>query len=133
MFQSEGIIKSSNQDPTQKPDWYYLAIDQDFTEYYNSFIKKGSISSGIYSPRNGPHITFIAGEKEELEIKTLIADSFLGNTIPFLYDNTVYTDGRSFWMDIQCPELDSIRIACGLEKRKFPYHLTLGNIKNAKI
>lgn len=132
LFKGIGIIKSSTINTNQKPNWYYVSVDTDFSEYYNSFIKKGTLSRGFDYPRNGPHITFIAGEKEQYPINIKVADSYLDQPVTFFYDNTVYTDQKSFWLNIFCPQLDDIRIACGLDKRKFSYHLTLGNIKNFK-
>lgn len=110
----------------QKPGWYYLSIDDDFSRYYAWFCR---FVGGWDLPLNGCHITIIAGEKEE----KIISPSdipYLGQEVEFFYDPVVMTEGRSFWINVKCPTADFIRNKIGLPCKWRGYHVTLGNLKN---
>lgn len=108
----------------KKPGWFYLAVDKEISDYYNSFMQRSWLL-----PRNGPHITFIAGEHEPRIVNRKEVEQYMNAPITFLYDPIIHTDNRSFWIDIECHALEDIRFNLGLPPRKFNYHLTLGNYK----
>ena len=119
-----GTVAVSSGD--QKPGWYYLSVDDDFSRYYAWFCR---MTGGWDLPLNGCHITFIAGEKEG----DLIDPSrvpLLGQEVEFYYDPIIMTEGRSFWINVKCPILDELRESLGLPCKWRGYHVTLGNLKN---
>lgn len=118
----EGFVTWNQTD--SKPGWFYLSVNREISDYYNSFMERK-----WFLPRNGPHITFIAGEHEPRLINHKEVMQYVNCPIPFLYDPIVLTDRRSFWIDIECQALEDIRFNLGLPSRKFNYHLTLGNYK----
>lgn len=126
MFKSNGLIQGGNTD--QRAGWFYIKCDVDIFNLYNWFNSLGN--KPWAPPMNGPHITFIAGRHEERIIhKEEVAQYMLTPTL-FLYEPTVWTDGRSFWMDAYAPYVNVIRRKLGLPPRD-RLHLTLGNWKNA--
>lgn len=112
--------------PPQKSGWFYIQVEEDLANYYK---KLHNIQ--CYSPRNGPHITFIAGEKDVkiIDPTNPILEPWLYCPIPFAYDGTVCSDGRSWWIPCTSQPLNVLREKLGLGVKKFGYHITLGNIK----
>lgn len=128
MFESSGTIFVSGNN--QKPGWYYLKVDLEIAVYYNWLLyRKTGIKYQL--PLNGPHITFIAGEKDDRIVLPQEILPYINNIIPFTYDPTIYTNGRAFWMPAWSPLLDNIRLKMGLKPKSNGLHMTLGNIKNA--
>lgn len=125
MLSALGIISTSGKG--QKPGWYYLSIDDDFSRYYAWFFR---LCGGWDLPLNGCHMTFIAGEKEETGI--IPEMPYLGEEVQFFFEPQIKTDGRSFWVDSTSPRLDEIRSSMGLPIKWRGYHVTLGNLKNRK-
>jgi hypothetical protein len=123
MYQSSAEIVPSKED--QKPGWYYLKLDDDFSRYYNFLCNKQLLRWQM--PMNGCHCTVIAGEKEGRIVSQSEALSFLGKDMFFQYDGLVYTDGRTFWMNIESEDLRLVRETLGLKPRTL--HITLGNLK----
>lgn len=121
-----GTICVSSGD--QKPGWYYISIDDDFSRYYAWFCR---FAGGWDLPLNGCHMTFIAGEKEG-DIIPASQVPCLGQEVKFFYKPVVMTEGRSFWINVECPTADSIRNELGLPCKWRGYHVTLGNLKNRK-
>lgn len=124
-----GRIAVSSGD--QKPGWYYLLIDNDFSLYYRH------LCAGVFYPKwnlplNGCHMTFIAGEKEDRYVDISELGSFLLEDIEFFYQPVVVSNGESFWIDCRCPRLDEIRSSLGLPSKWNGYHVTLGNFKHKR-
>ena len=111
----------------QKPGWFSVRLDDDVSLYYRSFsYRKWNL------PMNGCHITFIAGEKE---CRMISLEDMKGYTrdIEIIFDPVVMTNGESFWIDCQAPQLDKIRDDLGLGNSfRGKYHITLGNFKNLR-
>lgn len=106
--------------------WFCVKVDDEISNYYNSFLKKGK---GGYNPcLNGAHITFIAGDREKRIVSESDMKDYLGMLIPFSYDNVVKTNSQAFWLECTAPLLNNIRSEIGLEKRE-QFHITLGNLK----
>lgn len=112
-----------------RPGWWCLQVEQDISDYYNHLFRNGNVN-GWRLPKNGPHITFIAGEKEARIVSQDDMKPYLDKQIPFCWNPVVMTDGRSFWLNCESSYLDSVRLWLGLEvPKKFGYHITLGNFK----
>lgn len=126
MFPCYGKIVSSGA--SQKPGWYYLSIDPDIGLYYGKLWSKGNKPWNL--PLNGPHITFISGEKDKRIVSIDEMKDYLGLLIEFAYNPIIKTNGRAFWIDVNIPSLNDIRMKLGLGVYyRSSFHLTLGNIK----
>jgi len=112
----------------QKPGWYGVDVCDDFAAYYNWFQSKRGMPWQL--PMNGCHITFLAGEKDNRVVGLDEMQPYDNEVVWFAFEPKVDTDGRSFWIDVQCPRLDEIRKELGLPKKPWGYHVTLGNLKN---
>jgi len=77
---------------------------------------------------NGPHVTFIAGEKDDRIVDPSELQDWMDVSIQIDYEHEVWTDGRSYWINCVAPQLDKIRASLGLRPRS-GYHITLGNTK----
>lgn len=121
MYSSFGTIDYN--DTEFKPGWLIVLICTDLAKYYGRFRK-------MALPARGPHITFVAGEKEEVQFDFNILKQYHGRRVDFEYDNIVYTNGRAFWLEVKSKQLDDIREELGLKKMKWSLHATIGNIKN---
>ena len=122
MLKSYGTIQPSGKG--QKPGWFSLRLDDDFSKYYRWFsFQKWDL------PMNGCHITFISGERESRIVDPKELEGlYMG--IQFFFNPIVMTNGESFWIDCKSPELDRIRSFLGLgESFRGKYHITLGNLK----
>lgn len=127
IYEGYGIILPSSVD--QKQGWYYVKVDDSISSYYKWFYSKAF--KQWYPCMNGCHITFIAGEKDDRIIQLEEMKDYIEKEIHFIYDNTIYTNGRAFWINCTSKDLDEIRNKLGLRKRD-NYHITLGNIKNVR-
>ncbi len=126
MFTGYGKLVSSGKN--QKPGWYYLSVDPDIGRYYGKLWSNGN--NCWNPPLNGPHITFIAGEKDEKIITDDQIRDYLGLIVGFRYDPIIKTNSRAFWIDVNIPKLNDIRANLGLKPYYRPtFHLTLGNVK----
>lgn len=111
----------------QREGWYHLKCDNNIGAYYKKLYSLGGKT--WFDCLNGCHITFIAGDRENRIISIKEMERWIGEEIEFFYDSTIYTNGRAFWLNIECEWLNRIRESYFLPRREF--HLTLGNIKNS--
>lgn len=130
MHRTSGPIRNSG--PGQNPGWFYVAIDPQLADYYRWLFRPLKLSCPAFYPcLNGPHVTFIAGDREPRLVSTQEMSGFLETEVRVDYDNVMYTNGRAFWLNCRCPALDNIRRQLDLPPRN-GYHITLGNVKNAR-
>lgn len=104
-----------------KPAWLIIKVPDDLGRYYGRFHK-------LQQPLNGTHITIVAGEKEGFADASRLKP-YVGRQVNFAYDGIVYTDRRSYWINCDCAEAQSIRAELGLQP-KANMHITIGNTKN---
>jgi len=143
MLQGTGkIIAGSSlaQFTRARPYWMVLQCDQGVMEYYrwwihNSF--KDVWGRQIYKtcrPLAGCHISIVRGEDPSVKGKKLW-DSLIGKKVPFTYTPDLQTNGKHWWLLIDCPEIIEIRQQLGLRPvPKFPLHLTVAtNAENCLV
>lgn len=128
MYRTIGIIKQSNT--TQKQGWYYLSLDDEISDYYKWFYSRAF--KNWNRCLNGCHVTFISGEKEKYKFNwdwiACYMLNLLEKEIEVCYtDNTIYTNGRAFWINCESVQLNKIRNDLNLNQKSL--HITLGNIK----
>lgn len=111
----------------QKPGWFFVSVEESISLYYK---KLSNINWN--SCLNGPHITFISGEKDDRIVNIDEISPYIGD-VTFCYDPIIYTNSKAFWMKVICPFLDDIRKNLGLNIYPKGFHLTLGNIKNEAL
>lgn len=119
----EGVIRPRPLD--QKVGWFVVGFDSDLSKYYSKL-------SGIpwLLPKNGVHVTIVAGQHEPRLITDDEMFQWIGLSVNCYTDATTWTNTESFWMNVLSDELNKLRATLGLPSRNF--HLTLGNLKNVK-
>lgn len=128
-YSISGYIKKTRfQRESLEYPWCFVAIDNQISHYYNWYCRKAF--RGWQLPLNGCHVTCIAGPKESNPVSQEKVNPFTRLDITINYSPTVYTNGRAFWLKCISSDLDRMRYLIGLPKKKFGYHITLGNWKN---
>jgi hypothetical protein len=90
---------------------------------YNRTIK-------LQLPMHGGHITVIAGKYERITKNFELWRKYEGETINFEYSNEVLHDDNYYWLTVRCKRIEDIRCELGLPPTiKWPWHLTIGNLK----
>ena len=110
--------------------WWAVQFEKDLGLMY-----RWAADVAWHPPRSGVHLTFVRGEWERYRmcIEHPLLELALGIEVSVRYDNTIYTNGESFWLSADCKLLDELREASGLGRFNRPtYHITLGNLKNLR-
>lgn len=107
-----------------------MKVDDEICEYYRRLVNIQSPSLKLNPPRDGAHITVIAGKYERPDAShEHLWGKFEGNIVEFSYQREILSDGRYFWLTVECPRIEEIRQELGLSpKIPIPWHLTIGNI-----
>jgi len=132
LIECKGILDFEVDDLTKKHKsqsvWKRTAIiktDCDMSVYYSWFIKK-RFNLELNRPIRKPHISFIS-DRMDKDVFLEASKLFHGKEITFTYDTSPRTNGKHWWLRIECPEANSIREACGLSRDPFyKFHLTIG-------
>lgn len=132
MIQSSGKIVFEptiiGKKQAKQSEWKRTAIiqlDDELDAYYRWFLIK-RFSLKLNQPIRGPHITFIA-DRMPSEPFNEGAKLFDGKEIRFNYDPNIRSNGKWWWLKIDCPDAKSIREAIGLSPDPyFNFHLTIG-------
>ena len=106
-----------------------MKVDDEICEYYRRLVNIRNPSLKLNPPRDGAHITVIAGKYERPDASHAhLWGKFEGNIVEFSYHREILSDGRYFWLTVECPRIEEIRQELGLiPKIPIPWHLTIGN------
>ena len=123
-----------------RPWWMILQCDQGIMEYYRWWIHnsyKDVWGRQIYKtcrPLAQCHISMVRGE-EPNKVGRQNWNSYIGQKLNFTYSPDIKTNGKHWWLLIDCPEIASIRWALGLRPYpKLPLHLTIAtNAENCLL
>ena len=143
MLTSVGKIvagSSLEQFTKARPYWMVLQCDTGIMEYYrwwihNSF--KDVWGRQIYKtckPLAGCHISMVRGEAPSEKGKKLW-DSLPGRKLNFTYSPDIKTNGKHWWVYVDCPDIYNIRAELGLRPMpKHPLHMTIAtNAENCLL
>jgi hypothetical protein len=128
------LIKTSGKiafDPQRKdsfaPWWAMVELDCDICKYYQWFLNK-RFGIKLQIPLWGPHISFIRGEECDDFIWGYMKALWNNMPIEFAYDPNIRTNGRHWWLRVECEKLEEIRTELKLPKDSyFNLHLTIGS------
>jgi hypothetical protein len=123
--------KALSQFTKARPFWMVLQCDPGIMELYRWFIHnsfKDVWGRQIYKtckPLAGCHISVVRGENPSKAGKELW-DTLVGRRIEFSYAPDVQTNGKHWWVLVECPKIYEIRKELGLNpKPRYPLHLTI--------
>ena len=136
---SQGIIVfdpvplTGSVDKMFKPGWMLLSVRCDIDKYYRWFLRK-RYGIELMMPAWGPHISVIRGEgingegnNLDKELWQSFKDKYNGQKVDFFHEVEPRTNGKHWWLRVECEYLKNIRHEMGLDKEgKFNLHLTLG-------
>lgn len=139
LIKAKGIIEFSPPDVTKKhkkqSSWKRVAMIKtncDLDLYYTWFIKK-RFNLELNKNLRGTHITFISDRMDSNTFDNF-SKLFNGKEIEFFINTDVRTDGLHWWLNVQCPEAESIRELMGLERHPYyGFHLTLGHANDKNL
>lgn len=125
MFKSIGRLKYFF-DPIK----LIVEVDSGIVDFYRALIPRK-----INKQMHAAHISVV---RNEFPPKMENWNKYQMKEVEFDYDNYVFNDETYYWLNVQCEELEDIRIELGLpldsrltrppDGQKF-FHITLGNIK----
>lgn len=133
-FNSEGIL---NFDPIPitgkaekmfKPFWAIINTNDDLDDYYRWLLLR-RFNIILQAPAWGPHITVADGQPPLIKgTWEKIKQEYDQKVIPFTYQNTPLSNGRHWWLRVQCPIITEIREKLNVQRTnlKWGLHLTLG-------
>jgi hypothetical protein len=121
------IVFDPQREDSFAPWWAMIELDCDMCGYYQWFLKK-RFGVKLQKPLWGPHVSFVRGEECDKDKWGYI--KALWNNIPvgFSYNPNVRTNGNHWWMNVQCEQIEQLRIELGLPRDShFNLHLTIGS------
>lgn len=129
LYKSSGILQYEGDDKL------IVLADPGMADFYRSLIPK---YYDINRPKYPAHITVVRTGKETVLDKTNW-NKYNGETIDFMYDNSIQIGTVYFWLNIFCKRLEEIRLELGLrvdspwtlppEGFNKCFHMTLANRK----
>ena len=112
-----------------RPFWMVLQCDRGLMQYYRWWIHNsfrdvwGRTVHKTCEPIAQAHISMVRGETPQ-DLK--FWDSLIGAKLTFEYSVDVQTNGKHWWLPVQCPQIYEIRGKLGLRPiSKVPLHLTI--------
>jgi hypothetical protein len=122
MFESYGRLAYKNT-------WVVLECGRGIIDYYKYWVEFKK-NFKLNTPLHGAHVTVVAGKYEDVSFHPSWK-KYDGQIIKFQYDGFIKDDGSYFWIEVKSEELERIRRELGLTSTpKWPFHLTIGNLKN---
>lgn len=124
-YTTKGVIR-------YKGDWIIVECPHDVVNYYRFWVQK-FLGKKISTSYHKPHITVLAGKHERGLSKHPLWGKYEGKVVEFKYYSHIYTDhewftrGKYFWLRVECPFLEMLRLQLGLKPQlRWPLHLTVG-------
>jgi hypothetical protein len=89
------------------------------------------VREGFQRPAWGPHITVVRGEQPMGQGRNLWGTAY-PRPLVFTFDPELRTNGKHWWINIECPEILDIRYKLGLRPEpRVRLHLTVGVVPGA--
>jgi hypothetical protein len=127
MLKSYGTLTYDPLMQNQKvlePFWLILSCDQEIGRYYAWLLYKQHCVK-LRRPGWKTHISVIRGEQVQNASRWGWGAQ---KKVPFSYEPLILTNGRHYWMRVQCEPMLTLREWYGLSRSPMPrLHLTLGN------
>ena len=103
-----------------------ILVDQGIADFYYSLIPKSFRANRQFYPAHVSAVRYEDPPKMEFWGK------HENEMIEFFYSPIIFNDSTYFWIDIQSPMIETIRMELGLgayRQGRNEYHMTIGNIK----
>ena len=115
--------------------WCVVEVNKEITRYFRWWMQR---EKHVYlqPPSWDAHISIVRSEKLQPDVQRLWKQ-YAGQRVNFLYQHvsayksarsglsTSAGDGEYYWVDVECPLMDTIRAELGLRKG-WSFHLTFG-------
>jgi hypothetical protein len=126
-YKSTGTIRYSpeNYKGQNRSSQWWILLDccPELIAYYRYWMKELH-GIKLQRPLWGSHISVVRGDQPPISEPWGI---HAGRVIEFTYDTSICDNRRHWWLNIESPELEHMRIELGLPSHpEFGFHLTLG-------
>lgn len=106
-----------------KPWWLVGFAEGEVSEYYTWFLKNRT-GIALMRPAWGSHISIVRGE---MPVNIDAWKKYDGQVISLEYDPDIRSNGKHWWLKVECEQMLDIREELGLvRKHPLSLHLTLG-------
>ena len=106
-------------------NWLVLRVHPSVGNYYLWWCNRLT-GRKLSSPLHNTHVTVCAGKYQDVT-KHKKWGKYQDKKIDFAYSSVIMTDGKYFWLPVQCKFLERVRLELGLTKCPFhPWHMTIG-------
>lgn len=128
MFKSIGKLRYSPKLLGNRNEkwWMVLDCDPEIGRYYRYLFKVGGYKK-LGRPSWKEHITVVRNEEPPDQYKHLW-EKYESEVVEFSYNHDIIDNSIYYWLEVQSPRLDEIRVELGLSViPEFPFHITIGN------
>lgn len=131
ILEYDPLPKKGKPDKMFKPWWMIGVTSCDVAEYYSWFLRKRT-GIVLMQPAWGAHISVVRGEVPERQD---LWKKYHGATVTANIDPDIKTNGKHWWLRVECEDMKDIREELGLyrhgalryESGHIGIHLTIGN------
>ncbi len=122
-YQSTGILNYDND-----TGWIVLRVHPSIGRYYGWWVQRLTGKKGS-SPLHDYHVTVVGGKYEDTR-KSAEWGLYRDKRVDFEYSNIIEADEHYYWLPIQCPFLEKVRLGLGLKNPRplWKFHLTVLHI-----
>lgn len=138
MIKLIGVVKFDPEPKTEKhikqSEWKkQMCIDfrGELDLFYAKMVEKAYLIHLIRPHRLG-HLTIIADRYSDNEKWKLAKERYDGKKVEVWYDPNVRGNDEYWWLRATCKFGDALRKELGLGKPFFPYHITIGSVKESE-
>lgn len=129
MWKSTGILRYSPKLLGGKSDKWWLVIDceEEIGRFYRQLYYLGTYKTSIIMrPAWDSHVTVIRNEEP---IHKQFWEKYRDTKIDLVCLPPVQTNGKYYWLNVECDKLYEIREELGLPRLpEIPFHLSIGHI-----
>lgn len=139
MIKIKGKIKFDPIPKTEKhikqSEWkkqMVIDIGGDLDLFYAKFIEKFYLIY-LIRPHRLSHLTIVADRYSNEKLWEKVKKKYDGKYVDITYDPDVRGNHEYWWLRAECKTGDKIRKELGLGKPFFPYHITIGSVKEKEV
>jgi hypothetical protein len=111
----------------KEPWWLVLECDPELGRYYRELVEVSLWRTvSLMRPAWGTHVSILRGEAPRKNEDKWAKDA--GRVLEFEYEPVVLTNGKHWWLKVECPGLAEVRRFYGLGSPRVAPHLTIGNL-----
>ena len=130
-FEPEPFTKK-HKEQTKWKKTISVDIKGEMDLFYSNFIKK-NYGISLIRPQRLSHLTIVADRYKNERLWETVKNKWNGKKIEITYDPDVRGNGEYWWLKAECKIGNIIRKELDLGKIYFPYHITIGSVKETDI